>query len=242
MVNLVGTTPKELVAKALSEGRTKLLEHEALALAEYYGIPVARYGIALSEDDVEKVIKSVGFPAVAKVVSPDISHKSDVGGVILGIKDVESALKAYKQIMENVKKNVPNARVTGVLYQKMAEPGYIEVIVGATRDPTFGPVIMFGLGGIFVEVLKDVSFRVAPLEPEDAEEMIKEIKTHKILEGYRGMPPRDVESIKDILMKVSKLMLEVDEIQDIDLNPIMLYEKGKGAVAVDVRVILKEKK
>jgi len=241
-VNLVGTTPKELVAKALSEGRTKLLEHEALALAEYYGIPVARYGIALSEDDVEKVIKSVGFPAVAKVVSPDISHKSDVGGVILGIKDVESALKAYKQIMENVKKNVPNARVTGVLYQKMAEPGYIEVIVGATRDPTFGPVIMFGLGGIFVEVLKDVSFRVAPLEPEDAEEMIKEIKTHKILEGYRGMPPRDVESIKDILMKVSKLMLEVDEIQDIDLNPIMLYEKGKGAVAVDVRVILKEKK
>ena len=241
-MNLVGTTPKELVAKALSEGRTKLLEHEALALAEYYGIPVARYGIALSEDDVEKVIKSVGFPAVAKVVSPDISHKSDVGGVILGIKDVESALKAYKQIMENVKKNVPNARVTGVLYQKMAEPGYIEVIVGATRDPTFGPVIMFGLGGIFVEVLKDVSFRVAPLEPEDAEEMIKEIKTHKILEGYRGMPPRDVESIKDILMKVSKLMLEVDEIQDIDLNPIMLYEKGKGAVAVDVRVILKEKK
>ena len=241
-MNLVGTTPKELVAKALSEGRTKLLEHEALALAEYYGIPVARYGIALSEDDVEKVIKSVGFPAVAKVVSPDISHKSDVGGVILGIKDVESALKAYKQIMENVKKNVPNARVTGVLYQKMAEPGYIEVIVGATRDPTFGPVIMFGLGGIFVEVLKDVSFRVAPLEPEDAEEMIKEIKTHKILEGYRGMPPRDVESIKDILMKVSKLMLEVDEIQDIDLNPIMLYEKGKGAVAVDVRVILKERK
>ena len=242
MVNLVSATPKELVAKALSEGRTKLLEHEALALAEYYGIPVAKYGIALSEGDVEQVTKSVGFPAVAKVVSPDISHKSDVGGVVLGIKDVESALKAYRQIMENVKKNVPNARVAGVLYQKMAEPGYIEVIVGATRDPTFGPVIMFGLGGIFVEVLKDVSFRVAPLVPEDAEEMIKEIKTHKILEGYRGMPPRDIESVKDILMKVSKLMLEVDEIQDIDLNPIMLYEKGKGALAVDVRVILKEKK
>jgi len=238
----VVVSPKELVGKAISEGRLKLLEHEALALAEHYGIPVAKYGIALSEEDVEKVIKSVGFPAVAKVVSPNISHKSDVGGVILGIKDVESAIKAYKQIMENVRKNVPNARVTGVLYQKMAEPGYIEVIVGATRDPTFGPVIMFGLGGIFVEVLKDVSFRVAPLEPEDAEEMIKEIKTYKILEGYRGMPPRDIESIKDVLMKVSKLMLEVDEIQDIDLNPIMLYEKGKGAVAVDVRVILKERK
>ena len=233
-------SPKELVSKAISEGRLKLLEHEALALAEHYGIPVAKYGIALSEEDVEKVIKSVGFPAVAKVVSPDISHKSDVGGVILGIQDGESALKAYRQIMENVRRNVPSARVAGVLYQKMAEPGYVEVIVGATRDPTFGPVIMFGIGGIFVEVLKDVSFRVAPLEPEDAEEMIKEIKTYKILEGYRGMPPRDIEAVKDMLIKVSKLMLEVSEVQDIDLNPIMLYERGKGAVAVDVRVILKE--
>ena len=233
-------SPKELVSKAISEGRLKLLEHEALALAEHYGIPVAKYGIALSEEDVEKVIKSVGFPAVAKVVSPDISHKSDVGGVILGIQDAESALKAYRQIMENVRRNVPSARVAGVLYQKMAEPGYVEVIVGATRDPTFGPVIMFGIGGIFVEVLKDVSFRVAPLEPEDAEEMIKEIKTYKILEGYRGMPPRDIEAVKDMLIKVSKLMLEVSEVQDIDLNPIMLYERGKGAVAVDVRVILKE--
>jgi len=239
-VGLVEVSPKELVSKAISEGRLKLLEHEALALAEHYGIPVAKYGIALSEEDVEKVIKSVGFPAVAKVVSPDISHKSDVGGVILGIQDAESALKAYRQIMENVRRNVPSARVAGVLYQKMAEPGYVEVIVGATRDPTFGPVIMFGIGGIFVEVLKDVSFRVAPLEPEDAEEMIKEIKTYKILEGYRGMPPRDIEAVKDMLIKVSKLMLEVSEVQDIDLNPIMLYERGKGAVAVDVRVILKE--
>ncbi|MCD6278097.1 MAG: acetate--CoA ligase family protein, partial [Desulfurococcales archaeon] len=180
------------------------------------------------------------FPAVAKVVSPDISHKSDVGGVILNIKNSEEAVKAYRQIMENVRKYVPRARVAGVLYQKMAEPGYVEVIVGATRDPTFGPVIMFGIGGIFVEILKDVSFRVAPLEPKDAEEMIREIKTYKILEGYRGMPPRDIEAVKDILMRVSKLMLEVGEVQDIDLNPIMLYEKGRGAVAVDVRVILKK--
>jgi len=236
----VVVSPKELINKAVSEGRVKLLEHEALALAEHYGVPVAKYGIALSEEDVEKVIKSVGFPAVAKVVSPDISHKSDVGGVILNIKNSEEAVKAYRQIMENVRKNVSGARVAGVLYQKMAVPGYVEVIVGATRDPTFGPVIMFGIGGIFVEILKDVSFRVAPLEPEDAEEMIREIKTYKILEGYRGMPPRDIEAVKDILMRVSKLMLEVGEVQDIDLNPIMLYEKGRGAVAVDVRVILKK--
>ena len=233
-------SPKELINKAVSEGRVKLLEHEALALAEHYGVPVARYGIASSEGEVEEVVKSVGFPAVAKVVSPDISHKSDVGGVILNIKNSEEAVKAYRQIMENVRKNVSGARVAGVLYQKMAVPGYVEVIVGATRDPTFGPVIMFGIGGIFVEILKDVSFRVAPLEPKDAEEMIREIKTYKILEGYRGMPPRDIEAVKDILMRVSKLMLEVSEVQDIDLNPIMLYEKGRGAVAVDVRVILKK--
>ena len=233
-------SPKELINKAVSEGRVKLLEHEALALAEHYGVPVARYGIASSEGEVEEVVKSVGFPAVAKVVSPDISHKSDVGGVILNIKNSEEAVKAYRQIMENVRKYVPRARVAGVLYQKMAVPGYVEVIVGATRDPTFGPVIMFGIGGIFVEILKDVSFRVAPLEPEDAEEMIREIKTYKILEGYRGMPPRDIEAVKDILIRVSKLMLEVSDVQDIDLNPIMLYEKGRGAVAVDVRVILKK--
>ena len=233
-------SPKELINKAVSEGRVKLLEHEALALAEHYGVPVARYGIASSEGEVEEVVKSVGFPAVAKVVSPDISHKSDVGGVILNIKNSEEAVKAYRQIMENVRKNVSGARVAGVLYQKMAVPGYVEVIVGATRDPTFGPVIMFGIGGIFVEILKDVSFRVAPLEPEDAEEMIREIKTYKILEGYRGMPPRDIEAVKDILIRVSKLMLEVSDVQDIDLNPIMLYEKGRGAVAVDVRVILKK--
>ena len=233
-------SPKELINKAVSEGRVKLLEHEALALAEHYGVPVARYRIASSEGEVEEVVKSVGFPAVAKVVSPDISHKSDVGGVILNIKNSEEAVKAYRQIMENVRKNVSGARVAGVLYQKMAVPGYVEVIVGATRDPTFGPVIMFGIGGIFVEILKDVSFRVAPLEPEDAEEMIREIKTYKILEGYRGMPPRDIEAVKDILIRVSKLMLEVSEVQDIDLNPIMLYEKGRGAVAVDVRVILKK--
>jgi len=236
----VVVSPKELINKAVSEGRVKLLEHEALALAEHYGVPVARYGIASSEGEVEEVVKSVGFPAVAKVVSPDISHKSDVGGVILNIKNSEEAVKAYRQIMENVRKNVSGARVAGVLYQKMAVPGYVEVIVGATRDPTFGPVIMFGIGGIFVEILKDVSFRVAPLEPEDAEEMIREIKTYKILEGYRGMPPRDIEAVKDILIRVSKLMLEVSDVQDIDLNPIMLYEKGRGAVAVDVRVILKK--
>lgn len=229
-----------MIEKALSEGRFKLLEHEALALVESYGIPVAKYGIVFDVNEVERVVKTIGFPAVAKVVSPDISHKSDVGGVILGIKNVEDAIRSYEQIMSNVKKYVPNARVVGVLYQRMASPGYIEVIVGATRDQTFGPVVMFGIGGIFVELLRDVSFRLAPLDSDDAEDMIKEIKGYKLLEGYRGMPPRDIEAIKDILVRTSRIIADIDKIQDIDLNPIMLYEKGKGAITVDVRVILKK--
>jgi len=236
----VSSKPLDIIEKALSEGRSKLLEHEALALVKSYGIPVAKYGIVFDESDVERVVKSIGFPVVAKVVSPDISHKSDVGGVILGIKDIEGAVKSYRQIISNVKKYVPNAKIVGVLYQKMASPGYIEVIVGATRDQTFGPVVMFGIGGIFVELLKDVSFRLAPLDPEDADDMIKEIKGYRLLEGYRGMPPRDVEAIKDILIKTSKIITDIDRIQDIDLNPIMLYEKGKGALTVDVRVILRK--
>jgi len=229
---------KSIISNALKENRFKLLEHEALRLCELYGIPVASYGLARSLDEALTIAKKIGFPSVAKVVSPDISHKSDVGGVILNLKDEEDIAKAYEKIMNEVPKRAPNARIYGVLIQKMASPG-VEVIVGGTRDPTFGPVVMFGLGGIFVEILKDVSFRIAPLEPEDAEEMIKEIKGYKILEGYRGMPPRDIEALKDIILKVSKLMDEIDNIKDIDLNPIIAYEKGRGALVVDVRVILK---
>ena len=118
-------------------------------------------------------------------------------------------------------------------------PDGLEVIVGATRDPSFGPIVMFGLGGIFVEVLRDVSFRIAPITYVDADEMVREIKSYKILEGYRGMPPRDIESIREIIMKTSRIMIEIPQIQDIDLNPIMLYEKGKGAIVVDARIIIK---
>ena len=233
--------PRELVKKALEEGRKKLLEHEAMQLLESYKIPVAPYGLATSADEAVSIAEKIGYPVVLKIVSPDISHKSDVGGVIVGISDPKNVREAYNRIMENVRKHQPSARLVGVLVQKMADPGYIEVIVGATRDMTFGPVLMFGLGGIFVEVLKDVSFRVAPLEPEDVESMIREIKSYKVLEGYRGMPPRDLDAIKDIILKTSNIMLEIDEIQDIDLNPIMLYERGRGAIVVDARVILRTK-
>jgi len=231
-------SPNEVIGRARSEGRGKLLEHEALSICEYYGIPVARYGIARSEEEAVEVARSVGLPVVLKVVSPDISHKTDVGGVILDIASEEGVRKGFRQVLESVRARAPKARLYGVLIQEMVKGG-LEVIVGGTRDPTFGPVIMFGLGGVFVEVLKDVSFRVAPLTPEDAEDMVREVKGFKILEGYRGMPPRDINAIKDIILKTAKMMLELGDVQDIDLNPVMVFKAGEGAKVADARFILR---
>ncbi len=231
-------SPKEVIERARAEGRKKLLEHEVYAVCQHFGLPVPRHGLATSEDEAVEIAEKIGYPVVLKIVSPDIAHKSDVGGVILDVKSAKDAREAYSKIMENVRKRAPSARIVGVLVQEMV-PWGLEVIVGATRDNTFGPIIMFGLGGIFVEVLKDVSFRIAPLSTHDIETMIREIKSYRILEGYRGEPPRDIEAIKDILRKTSELMLNLEEVQDLDLNPIMLYEKGKGAKIADARIILR---
>jgi len=227
---------EEIIKKARAENRKKLLEHEVYEICSRYGLPVPKFGLATSADEAVSIAEKIGYPVVLKIVSPDI--KSDVGGVILNVKSSEDVKKAYETIMENVKKRAPSARIAGVLIQEMVPDG-LEVIVGATRDNTFGPVLMFGLGGVFVEVLRDVSFRIAPLTSEDVESMIREIKSFKILEGYRGMPPRDLDAIKDIILKTSKLMMEIEDIQDMDLNPVMLYEKGKGAKIADARIILR---
>ena len=230
-------SPEEIIAKARSEGRKKLLEHEVYAVCAHFGLPVPRHGLAQNEDEAAEIAEKIGYPVVLKVVSPDITHKSDVGGVVLDINSAKDAKEAYRKIMENVRKRAPSARIVGILVQEMV-PWGLEVIVGATRDATFGPVIMFGLGGIFVEVLKDVSFRIAPLASEDIETMIREIKSYRILEGYRGEPPRDVDAIKDILRKTSELMMKLEDVQDLDLNPIMVYERGKGAKIADARILL----
>jgi len=229
---------KSIILKAKNEGRKKLLEHEAFEVLLEYKFPVPKFGLAKSEEEAVKIADSIGYPVVLKIVSPDIIHKTDVGGVILNLKDSSDVREGFRNIMLNVRNKAPNAKIEGVLIQEMI-PSELEIIVGSTRDAIFGPILMFGLGGIFVEVLKDVSFRVAPITPIDADEMIHEIKAYKILEGYRGLPPRDLDAIKDILMKTSNLMLEVEEIQDIDLNPIMVFERGKGAKVADVRIMLR---
>jgi len=232
------TSVEEIIKKAREEGRKKLLEHEVYQICAHYGLPVPRFGLAKSVDEAVDIAEKIGYPVVLKIVSPDIAHKSDVGGVVLNVRSSSDVRKAYETIMENVRKRAPSARIAGILIQEMVPDG-LEVIVGATRDNTFGPVLMFGLGGVFVEVLRDVSFRIAPLTSEDVESMLREIKSYRILEGYRGMPPRDLDAIKDIILKTSRLMMEVEEIQDLDLNPVMLYEKGKGAKIADARIILR---
>lgn len=230
---------EEVYTKARSENRNFLLEPEAEAICEAYGLPVAKSAIANSKEEALKAASKIGYPVVLKIVSPDVLHKSDVGGVIVGVKDSEELGRAYDKLLENVKTRIPKARIKCVLVQEMASKG-VEVIVGGVKDPFFGHAIMFGLGGIFVEVLKDVSFRIVPLEEVDAREMIREIKAYPILEGVRGEPPRDVDSIVDIILKVSKMLDENPEIKELDLNPIIVYEKGRGAKIVDARIVLEE--
>lgn len=216
-------------------GRNNLLEMEAKSVCMEYGIPVTKFRLAKNEAEALKFAEEIGYPIVLKIVSPDIIHKSDVGGVVLNLKTAKDVRKAYKQIMENVKKHKKDAEINGVLVQEMAQPS-TEVIVGAIKDPQFGHALMFGLGGVFVEVLKDVTFRIAPITEEEAQEMVSEVKAYPLLKGYRGTPPADIETIIQILLKTSKLVSEHPEIKELDLNPIMVYEKG--AKTVDARIIL----
>jgi len=229
------STASKLISKAKSEGRKYLLEPEAKAVCSEYGIPVTKFGMAKNETEAVKLANKTGYPVVLKIVSPDILHKSDVGGVMINLKNEKEVRKAYGQILENVRKHKKDAKITGVLVQEMAPAG-TEVIVGAIKDPQFGPTVMFGLGGIFVEVLKDVTFRIAPLTEEEACEMITELKAYPVLKGYRNTSPADISAIIAILLKTSKLVMAHQEIKELDLNPIMVY--AKGAKTVDARIIL----
>ena len=229
----------EILQRAYAEGRDFLFEHEAKELCRLYDLPVTKGRVVRFEEEAVKAAEEVGFPVVLKIVSPQILHKSDVGGVVLNVKDAQGVREAYERILNNVKKRRPDAEIEGIYVQEMA-PSSTEVIVGATKDPTFGPTIMFGLGGIFVEILKDVSFRLIPITRDDAVEMIHEIRSYKILEGARGMPKADEGALVDILLNTSRMVSECPEIKELDMNPILVYEKG--AKIVDARVILEEKK
>jgi acetyl-CoA synthetase (ADP-forming) len=225
----------KIISQARREGRNALLEPEAKTICTEYDISVTEFDLAKNEDEAVTAAETIGFPVVLKIVSEDIIHKSDAGGVKVNLKTKEEVKEAYNQILENAKQYKPDAKITGVLVQEMA-PQSTEVIIGSIKDPQFGPTIMFGLGGIFVELLKDVTFRIAPITERDAREMISGVKAYPLLNGYRNTPRADIEAIVQLLLAVSELITEHPEIKELDLNPIMTYEKG--AKTVDARIIL----
>ncbi len=225
----------EIIDKAKSEGRTILTEVESKQVLAEAGISTARAQLAASREEAVTAARQIGLPVVLKIVSPDISHKSDVGGVKLNLGSEEEVAAAFDEIVAAARRAQPEATVLGVSVQKMARPG-VEVIMGMTKDPQFGPVLMFGLGGVFVEVLKDVAFRIVPLEPRDARQMIRDIQGFPVLEGFRGQEPADLAALEDMLMRLSTFVEEHPEIQELDLNPIFAYKDG--ALAVDARIVL----
>jgi acyl-CoA synthetase (NDP forming) len=225
----------QLMNSLRKEGRTQLTEVEAKILLKEIGIPVVRTELAHNRKEAISISKEIGFPIVMKIVSPDITHKSDVGGVKLGLRNNTQVEKAYAEMMSTIKSKCPQARIEGVSIQPMAPPG-VEVIIGMTRDPQFGSLMMFGLGGILVELMKDVSFRIVPVGKKDAREMIEKLKTFPLLKGYRGREPVDIPFLEEMIVKVSEFIEKSPELKELDINPIFAY--GKGAIAVDARILI----
>ncbi|MDD3725760.1 MAG: acetate--CoA ligase [Candidatus Ratteibacteria bacterium] len=207
---------------------------EGREILSSYGIKVVESFIAKNISECKNYFKKVRGPVVMKLVSPDILHKTEAGGVKVGIDSIKAAETAFKEIIEAARRYKKDAVIEGVQIQPLIAGG-TEVIVGVNKDPQFGHLLMFGLGGIYVEILKDVSFRVIPITDVDAEEMIGEIKTVRMLKGFRNIPERDINAVKDVLLRVSQLCVDFPEIEEMDINPLMVLEKGKGAIAVDVR-------
>ena len=224
-------------AKAREEGRTQLPELEALEVLAAYGFPVLESALAREREDVAGLCDRVRLPVVMKIASPDILHKTDVGGVAVGIETVAAAEETFVRMLQSAQDQRPDASVWGINIQAMARPGR-EVILGATRDPRFGPILMFGLGGIYTEALKDVTFRLAPLRPLSARHMLERIRGRQILEGFRGQPPADLEVLQECLERLSQLVVEFPVIRELDINPLTVYDRG--AMVVDARIILQE--
>ncbi len=232
---------REIIARVRKEGRTGLTEIESKKIFAAYGLPVIQTEIATSEDEAVEIAKEIGFPVVLKIVSPDILHKSDAGGVKVDISGEDNVRQAYQEILDNAKNYKADADIHGIVVQQMA-PWATETIIGSVNDPTFGASVMFGLGGIFVEVMKDVTFRVAPISEKEAATMLDEIRGAPILDGVRGESPRDKKALAKVLAQYAFMVTDLeDEVSESDANPVLVYEEGEGVIVVDARIILKEK-
>jgi len=226
-----------ILSKARAEGRTSLLEHEAKRLFQLHGAPVPPAQLATSEDEAVRIASELDGPVVMKIVSPDILHKTDAGGVKLKLVDKPGFRQAYTEIMKNAHAYNPKADIRGVLVEPMVQESGVEIIIGTKIDEQFGPVIMYGLGGIMVEILKDVSFRVLPISRLTARMMIDETMSAPILRGVRGTPPCDEKALVNLLLLVSDVVEAYPDIEEMDLNPVILH--SVGASVVDARIILK---
>ena len=226
---------KEIFDMVKKEGRTSLLEEEGQQILRIYGFPLPKSTLAKTESDAVKTAKEIGYPVVMKIASPQIIHKSDAGGVKVGLSNDKEVENAFKEIVENAKKYDKNAVIKGVLVVEMVKGGK-EMIIGSKLEPGFGPVIMLGMGGIYVEILKDVTFRLAPVTEREADDMISSIKTQKLLKGVRGEKPSDIKKLSDCIQRLSQLVTDFKEIKELDMNPVLVMEEGKGCKILDVRI------
>jgi acetyltransferase len=228
----------DILATAIASGRSRLSEMDALSLLAAYGVPVVPSRPATTAEEAIRAAQAVGFPVVLKVMAPELSHKSDIGGVIVGLQSQREVRGAYHEIMDRLAEGgVGGDRVEGVLVQEMVTGGR-ETIIGTAFDPSFGPLIMFGLGGIYVEALGDVAFRVHPVTDIDAAEMIRQVKGYKLLEGVRGEKGIDVASLEETIQRISQLVGDFPQIAELDINPFFVFEPGRRPMAIDARVIL----
>jgi acetyltransferase len=232
-------TSLERAKELLAAADTNLSEHQSKELLSLYGIAVTREQVVTSPHEAIRFAEEIGFPVVLKIDSPDILHKSEARAIRLGVGSKEEILQCYDEIIKNAEKYDPDAKVNGVLVQEMIQDG-TEVMIGMSQDPQFGPTIAFGMGGIFVEILKDISLRVAPLSKFDAEQMVNEIKGYPILQGIRGKKRSDIEAIVDILLRVARLAEDCrNTISEIDINPLIVFDEGRGVKALDALVVIK---
>lgn len=231
---------KAVFDRVRGEGRVSIGDAEAREILEAYDLRIPRSEIAEDPDKAIEIARDIGYPVVLKIASPDILHKTDVGGVKVGLENAEDVRDAFELMVYRAQRYVPEARIWGCLVQEMVPSGGMEVLIGMNRDPQFGPLVTFGLGGIYVEILKDVTFRLAPFSKQEAKAMLGEIRTHALLDGVRGRPPADKEALVDALLRMGQLVQDFPEIEEFDINPLVVYSKGQGAVAIDMRLVLKK--
>ncbi len=230
---------KKVFDQVRLENRLTIGDAESRLVLQAYGLRIPQSEIADTPEKAASIAGKIGYPVVLKIASPDILHKTDIGGVKVGLQNAADVRDAFELMVYRAQRYIPEARIWGCLVQEMAPAGGLEVLVGMNRDPQFGPLITFGLGGIYVETLRDVTFRVAPLARQEAEDMLNQVRAHALLDGVRGQPPMDKAAIVDTLLRTAQLVQDFPEIIEMDINPLMVYHQGEGALALDMRLVLK---